>query len=136
MRVDGNIVEDIWKKQLIWYGHIKRMDEEHLPKQLLEWHAEGRRHRGSARTTWKEDIMMAVAERTLQEGEWFGRERWKTLGTGRHWRMLQTRWWWSPFLHTTFPFVSFYIPFYIHTFISFSSFNCISFPPFHISANI
>jgi hypothetical protein len=25
MRVDGNIVEDIRKKQLIWYDHVKRM---------------------------------------------------------------------------------------------------------------
>jgi hypothetical protein len=24
MRVDGNIVEDIQKKQLIWYGHGKK----------------------------------------------------------------------------------------------------------------
>jgi hypothetical protein len=41
MRVDGNTVEDIRKKQLIWYGHVKIMEEELLPKQLLEWNAEG-----------------------------------------------------------------------------------------------
>jgi hypothetical protein len=34
--MDGNIVEDLRKKQLIWYGHVKRMEEECLPKQLLE----------------------------------------------------------------------------------------------------
>jgi hypothetical protein len=47
MRVDGNIVEDIRKKQLILYGHLKRMEEERLPKQLLECYAERRRCRGT-----------------------------------------------------------------------------------------
>jgi hypothetical protein len=51
MRVDGNIVEDIRKKQLILYGHVKIMEEERLPKQLLEWYAERRRCRGKSRTT-------------------------------------------------------------------------------------
>jgi hypothetical protein len=32
MRVDRNVVKDIRKKQLIWYGHVKRMEEERLPK--------------------------------------------------------------------------------------------------------
>jgi hypothetical protein len=46
IRADGNIVADIRKKRLIWYGHVKRMEEELLLKQLLEWRAEGRRRRG------------------------------------------------------------------------------------------
>jgi hypothetical protein len=46
LRVDGNILEDKRKKQLIWHGHVKRMEEERLHKQLFEWHAEGRSRRG------------------------------------------------------------------------------------------
>jgi hypothetical protein len=75
MGLDGNVVEDIRKKQLIWYGHVKRMEKERLPKQLLEWRAEGRRRRGRPRTTWKQDIVTAVAERNLQEGDGMDRER-------------------------------------------------------------
>jgi hypothetical protein len=60
------------------------MEEERLPKQLLEWHAEGRRRMGRPRTTWKQDIVTAMAERNLQEGDWMDRERWETLGTGWH----------------------------------------------------
>jgi hypothetical protein len=60
------------------------MEEERLPKQLLEWHAEGRRSRGIPRTIWKQDVVTAMAEKNLQEGDWMDRERWKTLGTGRH----------------------------------------------------
>jgi hypothetical protein len=74
IRVGGNIVEDIRKKHLIWYGHVKRMEEGRLPKHILEWHAEGRRRRGRPRTTWKQDIMMAMAERNLQEGDGMDRE--------------------------------------------------------------
>jgi hypothetical protein len=84
VKVDGNVVEDIQKKQLVWYGHVKRMEEEHLLNQSLEWHAEGRRRRGRPRTTWKQDIVTVMAERSLQEGDWMDGERWQTLGTGRH----------------------------------------------------
>jgi hypothetical protein len=81
MRVDGNIVEDMRKKQLIRHGHLKGMEEEHLRKLLPEWHAEGRRRWGRPRTTWKQDIVTSVAERNLQEGGWMDRERWNTLET-------------------------------------------------------
>jgi hypothetical protein len=84
MRADGNIEENTRKEQLIWYGHVKRMEEEHLPMQLLVWNAGGRRRRGRPRTTWKQDIVTSVAERDIQEGDWMDRKRWKTLGTGRH----------------------------------------------------
>jgi hypothetical protein len=63
---------------------VKIMAEELLPKQLLEWYAEGRRHRGRPRTTCKQDIVTVMTERNLQERDWMDRERWKTLRTGRH----------------------------------------------------
>jgi hypothetical protein len=39
---------------------------------------------GEDRTTGKQDIVKAMAERNLQEGDSMNRERWKTLGTGKH----------------------------------------------------
>jgi hypothetical protein len=32
-----DIIDIIEKKRLQWYGHIKRMPEERIPKFILEW---------------------------------------------------------------------------------------------------
>lgn len=37
MGVKQDIVDDIKIKQLKWYGHVQRMPEERLPKQILKW---------------------------------------------------------------------------------------------------
>ena len=44
MKVDKNVLEVIERK-LRWFGHIKRMGEDRIPKMILEWNAEGRRRR-------------------------------------------------------------------------------------------
>jgi hypothetical protein len=32
-----DIIDIIEKKRLQWYGHVKRMQEERLPKLIMEW---------------------------------------------------------------------------------------------------
>jgi hypothetical protein len=32
MDIKNRIRDDIWAKQLVWYGHHRRMDEERLPR--------------------------------------------------------------------------------------------------------
>jgi hypothetical protein len=46
----------IEKKRLQWYGHVKRMPEERMPKLILEWISEERRKRGRPKKKhgWKE----------------------------------------------------------------------------------
>jgi hypothetical protein len=39
-------LDDIAGKQLIWYGHIERMDPTRLPKIMIHWKPEGRQKRG------------------------------------------------------------------------------------------
>lgn len=36
MDVETTIVEDIKQKQLCWYGHVQKMGEERIPKQMLQ----------------------------------------------------------------------------------------------------
>ena len=37
------ILDDITRKQLIWYGHVERMDPTRLPKIMIHWKPEGRK---------------------------------------------------------------------------------------------
>jgi Tfp pilus assembly pilus retraction ATPase PilT len=41
-----DIMDNIEKKILQWYGHVKRMPEERIPKLIMEWIPEERRKRG------------------------------------------------------------------------------------------
>jgi hypothetical protein len=44
-------LDDITRKQLIWYGHVERMDQTRLPKIMIHWKPEGRKKRGRPRRT-------------------------------------------------------------------------------------
>jgi len=45
------ILDDVTRKQLIWYGHVERMDPTRLPKIMIHWKPEGRKQRGRPRRT-------------------------------------------------------------------------------------
>jgi hypothetical protein len=49
-----DITDIIEKKRLEWYGHVKRMPEDRIPKLIVEWIPEERRKRGRPRRTWME----------------------------------------------------------------------------------
>jgi hypothetical protein len=42
MKVEKTILERIEQKQLQWYGHVKRMENDGVPKTIMEWETEGR----------------------------------------------------------------------------------------------
>lgn len=42
-------MDDIKTKHQIWYGHLQRMLEEKLLKQVLHWSPNGRKNRGRHR---------------------------------------------------------------------------------------
>jgi hypothetical protein len=58
------------------------MDEERLPRKILNWIRIGRRERGRPRTRWKEGVLRAMKECGLQDGQWEDRLRWR-LGVER-----------------------------------------------------
>ena len=55
MGVKGNL-DIIEKKRLQWYGHVKRMLEDRIPKLIMEWIPLERRKRGRPRKTWTEGV--------------------------------------------------------------------------------
>jgi hypothetical protein len=47
----ADIIDSIERKRLQCYGHVKRMQEERLPKLIMEWIPGERRKRGRPRKT-------------------------------------------------------------------------------------
>jgi hypothetical protein len=66
-----NILQYIEETQLRWFGHVKRMTDNRLPKQWLEWKPNTSRPRGRPRKRWMDNIKEAVEGRgsTLDEIE-------------------------------------------------------------------
>jgi len=81
-----DIIDNIEKKGLQWYGHVKRMPEEGIPKLIMEWIPLERRKRGRPRKTWMEAVQAAMTTRNLEPDQWRNREEWR-LVSGR-WRQL------------------------------------------------
>lgn len=49
MKVKRTIIDDIQKKQLLWYGHVKRMSEKRLPKIIFNYKKQSKKTRGRPR---------------------------------------------------------------------------------------
>jgi hypothetical protein len=73
----NTILDDSWAKQLVWFGHLKRMDEERLPQKILNWIRTERRKRGRPKTRWKEGVLTAMEECGLRDGDWEDILRWR-----------------------------------------------------------
>jgi hypothetical protein len=78
MDAQDMILDYITRKQLIWYGHVERMDPTRLPEIMIHWKPEGRIKRGRPRRTWKYGIHVytAMKGRDLRMGEWNNRRQW------------------------------------------------------------
>ena len=88
VKEDPDIIDIIERKRLQWYGHVKRMQEERLPKLIMEWIPEERRKRGRPRKTWMEGVQAAMEKRHLEMDQWLNRKEW-CLGSGRRWQLSQ-----------------------------------------------
>ena len=55
---------------LHWYGHVQRMEEGRLPKEVTKWSPPGRRKRGRPKLTWAEGIRGLMGEKGLIEEDW------------------------------------------------------------------
>jgi hypothetical protein len=75
-------LDDITRKQLIWYGHVERMDPTRLPKIIIHCKPERRKKQGRPRRTWKDGIYTAMNERDLRMGEWNNRRQWNRKSEG------------------------------------------------------
>jgi len=87
MDAQDMILDDITWKQLIWYGHVDRMDTIRLPKIMIYWKPEGRKKRGRPWRTWKDGINTAMNGRDLRMDERNNRRQWN-MKVGRRRQMF------------------------------------------------
>jgi hypothetical protein len=52
MNLTRSLFEDTKTKQLQWYGHVQRIEEGSMTKEVVEWRPSGRRKRGRPKLTW------------------------------------------------------------------------------------
>ena len=71
-----DIIDSIEKKRLQWYGHVKRMPEERIPKLSMEWVPLGRRKSGRPRKTWMEGGQADMPTGNLETDQWRKGEEW------------------------------------------------------------
>jgi len=85
MGVKGKLdnIDIMEKKRLQWYGHVKRMPEERIPKLIMEWIPQETRKRGRPRKTWMEGVQAAMTTRDLEPDEWRNREEWRLVSERR-----------------------------------------------------
>ena len=87
MKVEHTLVEDIQTKQLVWYGHLQRMEDDRLPKKVLKWTPTGRRRRGRPRKGWIEGVEKEMERCGIPHDLWNNRGEWR-LEIGRRRRTL------------------------------------------------
>ena len=49
-------------KLLNWCVHVQRMDQEKLPRRILEWCPPGRRRKGRPRNSWMQEVTSGMRE--------------------------------------------------------------------------
>lgn len=77
MSVECTIMDNIEKRQLIWFGYVRRMAEKRLPKIVMDWIPPERKKRERPRRSWGENIRKAMNERNLIVKQCHDRKLWR-----------------------------------------------------------
>jgi len=81
MRKGENIVKWIKGQRISWLGHLERMEEDRMPKNIFAQELEGTRRRGRPRKRWKEEVERDI--QVLEVRRWrelvADRKKWKDV---------------------------------------------------------
>jgi hypothetical protein len=70
METEVTLTDTVEAKRLKRYGHMKRMEEDRLPKKIYEWIPIERKKRVRPRNTWKKKAKQAMDGRNLWEEDY------------------------------------------------------------------
>lgn len=71
-------VDTIETKQLMWYGHVMRMEDTRWPKRALNYTPSNRRRRGRPRVSWRQNVEECMRDRAIDTEDWKDRKRWRS----------------------------------------------------------
>ena len=64
-------------REFQWYGHVQRMEDGRLPREVMKWNPPGKRKRGRPKLTWAEGIRGLLGRKELMEEDWNDRGNWR-----------------------------------------------------------
>ena len=67
----------ITEKRLKWYGHVRRMKEEHIVRRMLDVDIPGKRRRGRPNLRWKDACKRDMTKVGLKEDNTTDRAAWR-----------------------------------------------------------
>jgi hypothetical protein len=70
-----SVLEAIEEIRLRWFGHVKKMSGNRLPRKILEWEPEGTRRRGRPKERWIDGVRRSMTNRGLTEEDIRDRDR-------------------------------------------------------------
>jgi hypothetical protein len=74
---EEDMLQEMEEQQLRWYGHIMRMEDCKIARQIAEWNPQGKRRCGRPVTTWKDGIRDIMQGRNVKDEGCFDCELWK-----------------------------------------------------------
>ena len=74
--IKNSVLDYIKYKQLNWYVHVRRMNEERLPQRILEWHRPGSRSKERPWNSWMQEVTSRM-KKMGNNMEWIDREEWR-----------------------------------------------------------
>ena len=76
MDIKNSVLDYLRYKQLNWYGHVRRINEERLSRKMLEWCPPVRRRKGRPRNSWMQEVIIGMIEKGNNSMQWIDREEW------------------------------------------------------------
>ena len=73
----GSLVKPIKIAQLRWFGHMKMMTDNRLPKKIYEQMSKVWKKRARAKLTWTQGIAETMREQELEDRIWEDRAGWR-----------------------------------------------------------